>query len=194
MTSKTSLTIIGNGTMGQAIAGLAGKSATAVQTLGRADGAESVTGDIVILAVPYQEVENILDARREELAGKVVVDITNPVDPTTFDGFVVPADSSAAAEIAAALPDSKVVKGFNTTFGSTLASGVVGPLPTTVLIAGDDDSAKGLVAEFITGAGLKVADVGGLKRAREMEALAFLQIGLAVSEQVSWTGGLGVVA
>jgi NADPH-dependent F420 reductase len=190
----TTMTILGSGVMGQAIADLAGKAGIEVQTLGRADETQAVSGDIVVFAVPYGEVAGLIQARGDQLAGKVVVDITNPVDPETFDGLVVPADSSAAAVIAAALPDAKVVKAFNTTFGSTLSSGVVGPLPTTVLLAGDDAEAKGAVAQVVTGAGLKVADVGGLKRAREMEALAFLQIGLAASEQISWSGGLGVVA
>ena len=84
--------------------------------------------------------------RGDSLAGKVVVDITNPLNFETFDSLVVPADGSAAAEIAAALPHSKVLKAFNTTFAATLASGTVGPAPTTVLIAGDDADAKALLA------------------------------------------------
>ena len=88
------------------------------------------------------------------LAGKVVVDITNPLNFETFDSLAVPADGSAAAEIAAALPDSAVLKAFNTTFAATLAAGTVGPLPTTVLIAGDDADAKALLAGIVTAGGL----------------------------------------
>ena len=84
--------------------------------------------------------------RGPTLAGKVVVDITNPLNFETFDSLTVPADGSATAEIAAALPHSTVLKAFNTTFGGTLAAGTVGPLPTTVLIAGDDADAKSLLA------------------------------------------------
>ena len=106
----------------------------------------------------------------------------------------MPADSSAAAEIAAALPQSRVLKAFNTTFAGTLAAGTVGPLPTTVLIAGDDADAKSLLAGIVTAGGLRAVDAGSLRRARELEALGFLQLTLAAAEKISWTGGFGLVA
>ena len=87
-----------------------------------------------------------------------------------------------------------MLKAFNTTFAGTLAAGTVGPLPTTVLIAGDDVDAKALLAGIVTDGGLRAIDAGGLSRARELESLGFLQITLAAGEKVSWTGGLGVVA
>ncbi len=189
-----SITILGNGNMGQAIAGLGTKAGYDVQVLDVDNAGTAVTGDIVVLAVPHPAVAEIISARGAELAGKVVVDITNPVNFETFDSLVVPADSSKAAEIAAALPDSKVVKAFNTTFAGTLAAGTVGGETTTVIVAGDDADAKDAVKAFITSSGLKVKDAGALKRARELEAFGFLQIGLAASEQVGWTGGFAVVA
>ena len=82
-----------------------------------------MTGDIVVLAVPHPAVEAIVAAYGDQLAGKIVVDITNPLDFATFDSLVVPADSSKAAEIAAQLPSATVLKAFNTTFAATLASG-----------------------------------------------------------------------
>ena len=127
-------------------------------------------------------------------AGKIVVDITNPVNFETFDSLVVPAHSSAAAELAEALPDSKVVKGFNTNFAGTLAAGTLGDLATTVLIAGDDADAKKTLADVVAAGGVKVIDAGPLSRARELEAVGFLQITLAAAEKVSWVGGFGVVA
>lgn len=190
----STITILGNGTMGQAIAGLAGKAGYGVQVLDVDDAATAATGDIVVLAVPHPAVAGIVAARGSELAGKVVVDITNPVDFETFDSLVVPADSSKAAEIAAALPGSKVVKAFNTTFAGTLASGVVGENTTTVLVAGDDADAKDAVIAFVRSSGLNALDAGSLKRARELEALGFLQISLAAGEKVSWVGGFAVVA
>jgi 8-hydroxy-5-deazaflavin:NADPH oxidoreductase len=137
-----------------------------------------------VLAVPYPAVAYVIAKRADQLAGKIVVDITNPLNFESFDSLTVPADGSAAAEIAAALPQSRVVKAFNTTFAATLASSTAGPLPTTVLIAGDDADAKALLA----------GGDGALRRARELEALGFLQLTLAVSEKVPWTGGFGVVA
>ena len=120
------VSIIGTGNMGQAIAGVAGKGGHTVQLLGQADSATAVTGDIVVLAVPYPAVSAVLAERGDTLAGKIVVDITNPLDFETFDSLTVPADSSATAEIAAALPTSRVLKAFNTTFAGTLAAGSVG--------------------------------------------------------------------
>lgn len=188
------LSILGTGNMGQAIAAVAAQGGHTVQLLGRSDTSTEVTGEIVVLAVPYPAVADVITQRGESLAGKVVVDITNPLNFETFDSLVVPADSSAAAEIAAALPRSRVLKAFNTTFAGTLAAGTVGPLPTSVLIAGDDADAKSDLAGVITSGGLKAVDAGALSRARELEALGFLQLTLAANEKVSWTGGFGVVA
>lgn len=154
----------------------------------------AITGEIVVLAVPYPALAEIAGVYGDQLANKVVVDITNPVDFATFDGLVVPADSSAAAELAALAPAAKVVKAFNTNFAATLATGELGGAPTTVQIAGDDDAAKQLLAGVVTAARLKVADAGSLKRARELEALGFLQMVLAVREQIGWTGGYAVKA
>src|SRR5215218_9124160 len=94
----------------------------------------------------HPAVADVIATRGQSLAGKVVVDITNPLDVATFDSLTVPADGSAAAVIAAALPDSRVLKAFNTTFAGTVAAGTVGPLPTTVLIAGNDTDAKSTLA------------------------------------------------
>jgi 8-hydroxy-5-deazaflavin:NADPH oxidoreductase len=187
------LSIIGTGNMGQAIAAVAGRGGHSVQLLGQGDTDTQVTGDIVVLAVPYPAVSGVLAQRGESLAGKVVVDITNPLNFETFDSLTVPADSSAAAEIAAALPQSRVLKAFNTTFAATLAAGTVGELTTTVLIAGDDADAKSTLAGVITSGGLKAIDAGTLSRARELEAMGFLQIALAANEKIAWTGGFGVV-
>jgi NADPH-dependent F420 reductase len=188
------LSIIGTGNMGQAIAAVASKGGHTVQLLGSSDAGTQVTGDIVVLAVPYPAVRDVIAARRDTFAGKIVVDITNPLNFETFDSLTVPADGSAAAEIAAALPQSRVLKAFNTTFAGTLAAGTVGPLTTTVLIAGDDADAKSTLAAIVTSGGLEAIDAGALKRARELEAIGFLQISLAASEKVSWTGGFAVQA
>jgi 8-hydroxy-5-deazaflavin:NADPH oxidoreductase len=187
------VSIIGTGNMGQAIAALAGKGGNSVELIGSADTDQQVTGDVVVLAVPYPAVAGVLASRGESFAGKVVVDITNPLDFATFDSLTVPADGSAAAEIAAALPQSRVLKAFNTTFAGTLAAGTVGPLPTTVLIAGDDADAKALLSGIVTAGGLRAVDAGSLRRARELEAVGFLQLTLAAGEKISWTGGFGLV-
>jgi NADPH-dependent F420 reductase len=190
----THVSIIGNGSMGQAISGIVTAGGNSVEVFGRADAGKPVTGDIVVLAVPYPAVADVIAKRGGQLADKVVVDITNPLDFETFDSLTVPADGSAAAEIAAALPGVRVLKAFNTTFAATLSSSRVGPLPTTVLIAGDDADAKALLAEVVSAGGLRAVDAGALRRARELEALGFLQLTLAAGDKVPWTGGFCVVA
>jgi 8-hydroxy-5-deazaflavin:NADPH oxidoreductase len=188
------VSVLGTGNMGPAIAGVVGKGGNTVELFGSDDTGKPITGDVVILAVPYGAVAGIVAQRGAQLAGKVVVDITNPVNFETFDSLVVPADGSAAAELAAALPQSRVVKAFNTNFAATLASGKVGDQPTTVLLAGDDADAKSLLAGIVTAGGLRAIDAGSLRRARELEALGFLQISLAAAEKIAWTGGFAVVA
>jgi len=187
------ISIIGTGNMGSALAGLATKGGNTVEEFDTATGDKPITGDVVILAVPHPALEDILAKHGEHLAGKVVVDITNPLNFATFDDLVVPADSSKAAQLAAALPSSRVLKAFNTNFAATLATGTTGDQATTVLIAGDDPDAKALLTGIVTSAGLRAIDAGGLKRARELEALGFLQITLAAGEKISWTGGFAVV-
>lgn len=204
----TSISIIGTGNMGSAIAGIAANGGASVQVVAR-DAAkaqqlaeqvggtasafgDAVTGEIVVLAIPYPALTDVVATYGSQLAGKVVVDVTNPVDFATFDSLTVPADSSAAAELQAALPEAKVVKAFNTNFAATLLSGEVGGVPTTVVLASDDDQAKARLTEVISAGGVSVADAGGLKRARELEAVGFLQMVLAVREQIAWTGGFAV--
>jgi predicted dinucleotide-binding enzyme len=188
----TTVSILGKGNMGPAIASIVEKAGHTVELFDSSDTDKPVTGDIVVLAVPYPAVAEVVAQRADQLVGKVVVDITNPVDFETFDSLVVLTDSSAAAEIAAALPTSRVLKAFNTNFGATLAAGTVSGQPTTVLIAGDDAEAKAELAEVVTAGGLRAVDAGSLRRARELEALGFLQITLAAAEKTSWTGGFAL--
>ncbi|MBN9141601.1 MAG: NADPH-dependent F420 reductase [Micrococcales bacterium] len=188
----TTISIIGTGNMGGAIAGIAAKGGAEVQLVARG-AAQTLTGDIVVLAVPYPAVDELLANYGDQLAGKTVVDITNPLDFATFDGLVVPADSSAAAVIAAKVPDAHVVKAFNTNFAATLASGLVGDQPTTVLVAGDDQGAKDALLAVVRAGGLRGEDAGSLSRARELEALGFLQLTLAVGEKIGWNAGFALV-
>ena len=205
------LTIIGAGNMGGAIAALAAQGGASVQLLTRdAAAAEAVAGplqgatagvvgdpiegDIVVLALPYPAVAEVIGSYAGQLDGKVVVDITNPLDFSTFDSLVVASDASAAAEIAEAVPGARVLKAFNTNFAGTLAAGTVGGAqPTTVLIAGDDTAAKEALAAVVAAGGLRAVDAGSLRRARELESLGFLQLTLAAQEKTSWGAGFALV-
>ena len=190
----TSVTIFGSGNMGSAIGDVLTAGGAAVEHLTTSSAPDSpVNGDIVVLAVPYPALGEIAATYGDQLAGKVVVDITNPLNLETFDSLAVPADSSAAAELAASLPDSQVLKAFNTNFAATLAAKSVGANKTTVLIAGDDTEAKATLADALTAGGVDAVDAGALNRARELEAVGFLQLKLALGEQVGWTGGFATV-
>jgi predicted dinucleotide-binding enzyme len=190
----TNVTIFGSGNMGSAIAGIFAAGGASVEHITSATTGATITGDIVVLAVPYPALQQIVGAYADQLAGKTVVDITNPLNFETFDSLTVAAGSSAAAELAAALPSSNVLKAFNTTFAATLSSKTVGANTTTVLIAGDDTAAKETLAAAITAGGINAIDAGALSRAHELEAIGFLQLTLAVGEKISWTGGFGIVA
>jgi 8-hydroxy-5-deazaflavin:NADPH oxidoreductase len=191
--AMTSFSIIGTGKMANAIGGVLTDGGGEVAYVPHDQVGSAPLAHFVVLAVPYPALDSIVDAYGDQLAGKTIVDITNPLNVETFDSLVVPADSSAAGELARRLPRATVLKAFNTTFAGTLASKQVGENPTTVLVAGDDAAAKAELIAAVRAGGLKALDVGALARARELEALGFLQITLAASEKVSWTAGFAVV-
>ncbi|MDB5984546.1 MAG: oxidoreductase, partial [Pseudomonas sp.] len=190
------ISIIGTGSMAAAIGGLAAKAGHTVEVTGRDAakarvlaeqvGAGATTGifgaapagDIVILAVPYAAVLDVVKQYGEELAGKVLVDITNPVAPD-LTSFVTPEDSFGAQEIAKAAPaDAEVVKAFNTQFSHVLAAGPVEDHPLDVFIAGDDAQAKARVSAFIESLGLRPMNTGPLLMARTLEHVCLLSLGL----------------
>lgn len=187
------ITIFGQGNMGQAIASVFTSGGHQVDFVGK-EGLAGPAGDVVVLAVPYAAVPSIIEANKEALTGKILVDISNPVNFENMDELVTPVDSSAAEEIAKLIPEARVVKGFNTTFAATLATkSVAGEETTTVQLASDDQEAKDIVAGYIQEGGLNTIDAGALKRARELEAMGFLQITLAAREQLNWTAGFAVI-
>jgi 8-hydroxy-5-deazaflavin:NADPH oxidoreductase len=157
-----------------------------VNTAGTGDRIE---GDVVVLAVYYPDARAAVEQHSDQLAGKVVVDITNPLNET-FEELVVPADGSATAELASLAPDARFVKAFNTTFANTLRTAD----ELDVLIAGDDDDAKATVAELARAGGLNPIDAGPLKRARELEALGLLHISLQGTLGTGFASAVKIVA
>ena len=147
-------------------------------TVEAAEPGAELRGEVVILAVYYPGNLEIARDLGERLAGKVVVDISNPLNQT-FDGLATAPGTSAAEELAQSAPTgARVVKAFNTTFSGTLVEGQVAGQPLDVLIAGDDEEAKETVAQLVRDGGLRAIDVGPLERARELEGLGFLGITL----------------
>ncbi len=140
---------------------------------------EAIPGSEVVILASWYAV-NLQTARDlvAELDGKVVIDISNPLNES-YDGLVTEGGPSAAERIQAVLPaGAKVVKAFNTTFAGTLLAGKVADQPLDVFIAGDDETAKERVAALVRSGGMNPIDVGGLAQARRLEGLAFLGITL----------------
>jgi predicted dinucleotide-binding enzyme len=194
------ISIIGSGDMAAAIGGRTAKAGHTVEVINRdpakaraladqlAAGATTGTwgaapaGDIVILAVPYTNAAAVVAEYGGALDGKVIIDITNPINPDAT-GMVTPAGSSGAQEIAKGAPASAhVVKAFNTIFGQVLAKG--GRLDA--FIAADDPEAKARVSTFIESLNLRPLDVGGVQMAQTLEALGLMLIGVAKNGAGSW--------
>jgi predicted dinucleotide-binding enzyme len=189
----SSISVIGLGAMARAMGARAVEGGHDVEVIGRdaakakelaaalGSGATAGTfgtapaGDIVILAVPNVSAVPVVAQYGNALAGKVIIDITNPVNADAT-GLVTPDGTSAAQEIAKASPASAhVVKAFNTVFGHVLAQG----RPLDVLFAGDDARAKASVSAFIESLGLRPLDAGGLEMAHWLEGTGLLMISLA---------------
>jgi NADPH-dependent F420 reductase len=153
-----------------------------------------LNGDVVVLAVPYAAAAPIVQQYSDQLAGKVIVDITNPVDFSTMSPAVA-AGTSGAEEIAKAAPaDAKVVKAFNTTFAGTLLAGQVAGQPLDVLIAGDDANAKATVSQLVNTGGLRAVDAGPLQRARELEALGLLHMAVQSTLNTGFGSAVKIIA
>lgn len=185
------ITIFGKGNMGSAIGKNLESSENRVTYITSQDQATNL-GELVILAVPYPALDVIAQQYQDQLTGKVIVDITNPLNFDTWDELVVPDNSSSAELLQTKLPKSKIIKAFNTNFADTLQTGMVGSTATTVLVAGDNEG-KQLLKKALQDSSLVVMDAGKLKRARELEATGFLQMTLAANKQITWTGGFGIV-
>ena len=189
------ITIIGTGNMARGIATRALAGGHSVTLLGTERGkaqaladelsgdvsagrvGDPLAGDVVVLAIWYAAVDDVLARYGDQLEGKVLVDITNPIDVDAFEPLKLDA-GSAAQEIAAKARGAKVVKAFNTTFAATLGEGRVAGQPLDVLLASDDEDAKASVAQLVADAGLRPIDAGPLRRAHELEALGYLHIAI----------------
>ena len=132
--------------------------------------------DAVIVATPY---EAAMDALRPlgDLTGKVVIDITNPLTPD-YMGLTIGHDTSAAEQIAQAIPGAQVVKGFNTLFAQVLGAGADfgDNRKATVFLASDSERAKQTAKALAESMGFETLDAGPLKNARYLEPVAGLNI------------------
>lgn len=153
----------------------------------------ALANPVVVLAVPFAAARDFAAANAAGLAGKIVVDISNPLN-TTYDGLVTAPGKSAAEEIANLLPKSRVVKAFNTTFAGTLVEGKVDGQPLDVFVAANDDDARKVVIGIVGDGKLRPIDAGRLERARQLEALGLLGITLQMPMGLGFMSGWKLVA
>jgi 8-hydroxy-5-deazaflavin:NADPH oxidoreductase len=192
------ITVIGAGNMGSALVkqltraghqvGVTARHIEKAQALAASHpGATAVAGeqaltqaiaqaDVVVIATAYADAITALKGIGS-LNGKVVVDITNPLTPD-FMGLTLGHSTSAAEEIAKAIPGAEVVKAFNTLFAQVLAEGsdFGNAQKATVFVASDSDRAKQTAQSLAASMGFLTVDAGGLKNARYLEPLAGLNI------------------
>jgi len=205
------ITIIGTGNMARGIATRALAGGNTVTLLGTEEAkaqaladelsgdvrtgtvGDPISGDVVVLAVWYQSVDDVLGRYGDQLDGKTVVDITNPVDQETYAPLTVAA-GSAAQEIAAKAPGAKVVKAFNTTFAGSLAEGQVAGGPLDVFVASDDEDAKANVRELAESAGLRALDAGPLAIARQLEGAGYLHMAVQPGLGGTYASALKIVS
>jgi NADPH-dependent F420 reductase len=160
------------------------KAEAVVAEIGAGDGLsggsleDALASDVIVLALWYPGTTEFADEHRAELDGKVVVDISNPLDESWIRLATDPSMSSAEL-LAAKLPGSRIVKAFNTTHAPALFDGQVDEVPLDVFVASDDDDAKSQVSELVRAAGLRPIDAGRLDNARLLERLTAFQIELS---------------
>jgi 8-hydroxy-5-deazaflavin:NADPH oxidoreductase len=203
------VTVIGTGNMGSAFVKQLAKAGHQVRVTGRdlakaqalAAGHSNATAavpakalgdsDVIVVATGYADAVPALRALGN-LQGKVVIDITNPLT-ADYMGLTLGHSTSAAEEIAKALPGAEVVKAFNTIFASVLGEGAdIGGQKVPVFVASDSAGAKEVVVKLAKSFGFATIDAGGLRNARYLEPLAGLNIflgygaGLGTSIAPTW--------
>lgn len=170
------LAVIGNGNIGSGLASVLNNAGHDVAVVGKGEdiAGRVANAEIVILATPYSAAADVVG--QADFSGKVVVDLSNPVNED-FSGLLVGLESSAAEEIAKLVPGASVVKAFNTIFAQHYASGLkIGDKALQTFVAADDEAAREKVKALASDIGLEPVDAGPLKNARYLEPLGFLNI------------------
>lgn len=177
---STPITILGRGNVGSALARGLARTYSQVEAVGRdhaAQRAAAAKAEVVILAVPFPALDDVLRHVGPALAGKIVVDATNALDANM--NLALGYTTSGAEELQKKLPQARVVKAFNSVLAQHMERGRTGGTTLTAFIAGDDAGAKQTVTALASDLGFEVTDAGPLKNARLLEPLAYLNIQLA---------------
>ncbi len=156
--------------------------------------ADTLPGEVVILAVPYGVAESVVHQYIESLPGMILVDITNPVKFQEMELAISP-DTSMAEEIAKIAPvNTRVIKAFNTIFAKTLPTGKVEGKSLYIFIAGDDADAKAKLVQLIESGGMHAIDTGPLPRARQLEALGLLHMAIQNTNKLGFQSAIKILS
>ncbi len=188
------ISIIGDGNVGSALARGLERAGHHVATCGHDAEREKQladAGEVIILAVPFDAVDEVASTIGHSADGKTVVDVTNAVTPDMK--LAVGFTTSGAEELQKKLPDAKVVKAFNTDFANTMDSGQAKGEQLSAFVAGDDKEAKTTVLELAEDIGFDAIDAGPLQNARLLEPLAMLNIQLGYQLGLGRDMGIKVV-
>lgn len=154
---------------------------------------EKIDEEIVILALPYMAILEVAKEISGSWGGKIIVDISNPVDFQTFE-LATPAGSSGAEEIAKLLPKSaKLAKAFNTTFSGTLMAGNIEGKKLDVFVATDSQEAADTLIKLAEDGGMRGIYAGPLKRARALEGMQLIQMSLQEKLGTNWMSGIKIL-
>lgn len=144
--------------------------------------------DIIILAVPYEAEKELAEKIRQVANQKIVVSIANPLN-STYDGLLTAPGTSAAEELQKLLPNSKVVKAFNTTFAADFATSVIAGKQVDAFVAGSDMESVETVASLVKLAGFNPIVAGELSVSRTLENMTLLLISLNMKYNYNWLAG-----
>ncbi|WP_298560190.1 NADPH-dependent F420 reductase [Streptomyces luteogriseus] len=158
-----------------------------------ANPAEAAQGaHVAVLAVPAAAAAEVLgQLGYAAVDGTVIVDVTNPLNDTYSD--LTTSGTSHAEQLAAGAPQAKLVKAFNTILAPRLGNPNEDGQPLDGFYAGDDEAAKNTVAQLLGSLGFRPIDAGGLRMARSLEELGFLNISLNARNGWSWQSGWKLV-
>ncbi|MBV8246516.1 MAG: NAD(P)-binding domain-containing protein [Candidatus Eremiobacteraeota bacterium] len=153
---------------------------TEVGTRGRAGTFEEAArfGEIVVIATLWSGTKDAIDlANADNLRNKIVIDVTNPlVFSESGPGLALGHTDSGGEQVQRWLPDSRVVKAFNSVGNALMYKPQLPNGPPTMFIAGNDESAKQRVTEILTSFGWETDDTGGIESARLLEPLCILWV------------------
>ena len=181
------IAIIGAGNVGTALASSLTRVGHDITVASHGDSTTDAvaSADVTILAIPFTSGEEVAREIAAAASGKVVIDATNPLDPS-YESLLTERGPSAAELFQEWMPQARVAKAFNTAFASVQADPSVAGETVDGFVAADDERARAVALQLVEEIGMRPVDAGPLRRARELEAMAFLNIRLNADNGWNW--------